>query len=98
MIIYISIVAENRLQIRFDTAGKPMKRSLLGGAKLFEETKAQILKRKRPMLAKKQSKMSKMTSLMLTGSRQGSHQSSGSGQIASAGGPGSSKRPKIPAL
>ena len=78
--------------MRFDTSGKPVKRSLLGGAKLFEDTKAKIMKarEKRQMAGKKQSKMmsKKTTSLMLTASRQGSHQSSGKGQIASAGGPG----------
>lgn len=64
------------MNVRFDTYGKPMKRSLLGGAKLFEETKAKILKLKekksKPMVGKKYSHMSKHTSLKLTGSRQGS--------------------------
>ena len=68
---------------------------------MFEDTKAKILKAKekhgRQMLAKKPSRLSKKTSLMLTGSRQGSHQSSNNGQIASAGGPGS-KGPRVPAI
>jgi hypothetical protein len=71
--------------------GKPVKRSILGGAIMFEDTKAKVLKAReqkgRPLVSKRGTKkISKKTTMNLNGSvHGGSSHSTGSVHLASAG-------------